>query len=296
MAGESADGRKRWLGSYMELQSEFEPLLMRLLRKLYSALLPEVKKMDASEMTVSEYVASAQGKAFIRVFEQALKDLRVGEEGLIERFRSGATARAVIAGLEEDRSLLHVVGLSEEKRDELQKALILAASRNIDAMIIRNLGTKYELSDRVWGTSKLVRKQLDTRINEAIARGKSAKYLAGQVKDLVSPATPGGVQYAAKRLARTEINNAFHAQSIQDMKDKPWIFAAEWNLSKSHPDTGCTCEYYAELKRFNVDDIPPKPHPNCFCYIVPLTPADDEIPDLLQDGEINDWIDKVLAK
>jgi len=71
------------------------------------------------------------------------------------------------------------------------------------------------------------------------------------------------VGYAAKRLARTEINNAFHAQAIADVQEKPWVEHVTWHLSKMHkPIPGDLCETY-DGQQFSTDLVPLKPHPQC---------------------------------
>jgi hypothetical protein len=78
------------------------------------------------------------------------------------------------------------------------------------------------------------------------------------------------------RLARTELNNAFHLSQIYSFYDRPYILGVKWNLSESHPRPD-ECNEYAQGDHvgmgsgvFRVQDTPAKPHPNCFCYLTPV--------------------------
>ena len=91
------------------------------------------------------------------------------------------------------------------------------------------------------------------------------------MKKSIKPKVPGGVSHAAMRLARTEINNAYHAQSIDGMEDEPWVIGVEWNLTRPHhPDPGEICDNMPILAYSTKTKVPLKPHPNCVCYITPV--------------------------
>lgn len=96
----------------------------------------------------------------------------------------------------------------------------------------------------------------------------------------------------AKRLARTEMNNAFHAQAIEDMEDRPWIDFVRWHLSGSHKPSGDECEANARHGLFPADAVPPKPHPNCFCFITPEVPDRNTFLLELQMGRYDEWIEQ----
>jgi hypothetical protein len=84
------------------------------------------------------------------------------------------------------------------------------------------------------------------------------------------------------RLARTELQNAFHAGQIEAMKATPGLLGSQWKLSGSHSEPD-ECNFYAEENRFElgrgvfpVSKIPLKPHPNCLCYMVAVHKPEDE--------------------
>lgn len=130
-----------------------------------------------------------------------------------------------------------------------------------------------ELSPRVWRNAQLASGAIEATIRSGIIQGLSARELAGTVRAFILPSTPGGVSYAAMRLARTEINNAFHQRQIAMAQNKPWVESVKWNLSKSHPRKD-KCDEYATQNDHNLGvgcyptgDVPAKPHPHCLCFM-----------------------------
>lgn len=149
-----------------------------------------------------------------------------------------------------------------------------------------------ELSPRVYRNADLASGAVERQIRSGIIQGLSARELAGNVKKYISPTTPGGVSYAAMRLARTELNNAFHeAQRIQG--EAPWVGAVVWNLSGSHPakrgrakpdacDRLATQDIYdLGPGRYPADRLPNKPHPQCLCFTTYETVSESEMLDML---------------
>jgi len=98
------------------------------------------------------------------------------------------------------------------------------------------------------------------------------------------------------RLARTEINNAFHAMSAMDIEAKPWVDASQWHLSRSHPKAD-GCDKLAKDDSANMGPgvypkgkTPSKPHPQCLCYITPKVQKDDDFLDALVGGRYDSYI------
>jgi hypothetical protein len=171
------------------------------------------------------------------------------------------------------------------------------AASGIDRMIARQSGASYvPLSERVYNSDAGVGSKVDRLVNSALARGLSAVEFASEVRAFVNPLTPGGVSYAAKRLARTEINNAAHAMSVEAMREVPWCDGMKWHLSGSHgrPDV---CDQLASGGA-NGDGIypktatPSKPHPQCLCYVTPDLADDDEFERNLLAGHYNQYLER----
>lgn len=137
-----------------------------------------------------------------------------------------------------------------------------------------------ELSQRVYRNADLMSGRIERLIRVGIVQGLSAKELARSVRDFIRPDVKGGTAYAAMRLARTELNNAFHEQQKQVMEDKPWVNGADWNLSRSHPHKD-RCDELAEEGPYPAGEVPDKPHPQCLCYLTYDMISDSAMVDLL---------------
>lgn len=154
------------------------------------------------------------------------------------------------------------------------------------------------LSDQVYKTQALSQGWVDRAINRAILQGGSWKDIADVAKKYIDPNTPGGVSYAAKRLGRTELNNAFHETAIRLGEQNPWVTGQKWNLSGSHPKAD-DCDTLAKrvVRRglepgvYPDGDVPRKPHPQCLCYLTAVTVGEEEFFDRLMAGDYEDALE-----
>jgi hypothetical protein len=140
----------------------------------------------------------------------------------------------------------------------------------IDAAVARMQGKSYvPLSRRVYHTQALVKGQVNRMINYHLAKGSSGRELAHDIRQYVRPSVPGGLNYASLSLGRTELNNAFHAVSVDQAKKNPYVTGLTWHTSGSHPRPD-RCDDY-DQQFFKPHEVPDKPHPNCFCYVTAET-------------------------
>jgi hypothetical protein len=133
-------------------------------------------------------------------------------------------------------------------------------------------------------------------------RNANSRELARLVRNYIHPDTPGGVSYAAQRLARTEINNAFHTTSLRHYNEQPWVEGVKWSLSSSHPHADACDEYATEVHFrggepgvYKPEDTPSKPHPQCFCYVSPVTMSDEAFIRAFNAGEFDAAADQLIA-
>lgn len=169
------------------------------------------------------------------------------------------------------------------------RAAILAQAKAGLATALAKSANGIPLSKAVYHTQALAQGWVDRKVRTALLLGKSAKEIAKDVSHMIRPDTPGGVSYAAMRLARTEINNAFHTENVTRQEDKPWTTGMTWHLSRSHPEKD-DCDL---LVGFHAKgEIPDKPHPQCFCYVTQEQIDEDEWIDRFVAGEYNDYIDE----
>lgn len=260
-----------WLSRYLVVERQYDKYLYKTLKK-------------AAEDT-EERLAALEGRAGrgavtrryqMRIARETMDELfGTNLTGTIREYQGDAAVAATDALLYDERGLLTRVFTDAGKRREYAESMRLTAQRNVEAAITRVYHTEIPLSDQVWKTEALSKGLVDTAINNALARGDSARELASTVRDMIRPDVPGGVSYAARRLGRTEINNAFHAQSIMEVQDTPWITHMEWKLSATHIVRRCWCEEFSVIRLFEKEQVPEKPHPNCRCYVVPVVPDTD---------------------
>lgn len=287
----SASIRREWLLPSNEILKDYD----REIAKVLSQALDDV---DAaiSELIPKTNISARVREAQLRINKTGLQKLiqRIYDKNfkLIQDGRKSAAVVAVSIGFSGDTKILEEMGLSSDQIEELGAGLLAAATRNIDAVIKRQLKTKITLSKAVYKSRALAEGMVERAVNTGLAKGDSAADIAKSVKHMINPNTPGGVSYAAKRLGRTEIVNAFHAQAMEDFSDKPWVASVQWNLSKSHPSgSGCFCEKYAEKGKFKPDDVPNKPHPQCLCFITPNVKSWDEVLADISDSRYDNWLE-----
>lgn len=286
--------RKRWLSRYMRIQTQTDTRIRTILVEAAEDANDQVSAL-ANNSSFSAGVRTAQLRLVMSTIKDILNDVFDGITPLI-RDGQGAEAQAAVEALTEtDRQYLEdAFQNTAAVRDFIDSQKLQAKIQVVNAV---NKITKSDipLSKRVYRTKALAQRWVQRDVTIGIAKGSSAKEIAGVVRKHIRPNTPGGVSYAALRLARTELNNAFHATAIDAAQDRPWIQGMAWNLSAVHqrdPQRVEVCETYAG-QIFEVNNVPRKPHPQCRCFVTPvLEPADVFIRNLTA-GQYRDWIDKV---
>jgi hypothetical protein len=274
---------------YIRLQQAQDVKLDRILREAAADAEKAVKALG-NKQGIGAAVRKAQligGQgAITRVLAALWRD--VGQ--LVKAARVQAQSEALDISFDWDEVLLARVYRDAKKRQAMRESLLLSADRNVEALIQRVFNTRQPLSKRVYHSQALSKGWIERAINSALARGATVDELAKIARDFIRPETPGGATFAARRLARTEINNAYHAQSIEAQMGKPWVIGMRWNLSRSHkkPDI---CDVYARQGVFPVDQVPPKPHPQDLCYVTPETMGPEEFDKMLLAGGFKSWID-----
>lgn len=225
--------------------------------------------------------------------EQAKLWRKLGD--IVRARRLEAASRMIQLGQDLDAVLFRAIPRGPSLARAIADAERDTAERAMDRLITRATGDSYvPLSQKVYRSEVGIGSRLNTLVNSALARGLSAVEFAREVRDYVNPFTPGGLRYAATRLARTEINNAAHAVAIDAQRDKPWVEGMQWHLSRSHPKAD-RCD---ELARggeggtglYPVSETPSKPHPQCFCYVTPTTVPADQFLDELVAGKYSDYL------
>lgn len=194
-----------------------------------------------------------------------------------------------------DRVLWEAVGGAP---DVLRQALRAQARVGVESLVSRR-AFHHTLSGRIYDQRRITMAQVHRLLDQALARGASWREIAQEVAGAINPRVPGGVSYAAKRLARTELNNAFHTTTVRLANPQPWVQGYLWNLSGSHPRPDA-CNDYAERDHSGMGPgvwakqaVPGKPHPQCLCYVTTATVEVDEFVDNFLGGKYDRYIQQV---
>lgn len=209
--------------------------------------------------------------------------------------RSGIYAAAELAvdqGIDND----FLVGMPFKAITMYQEQMYFDAFAGAEAIIARrNAG--FRLADRIYRNGSLTVAQVGKIVEKGLALQLSARDIAKKVRGHFDPNVKGGTSYAAMRLARTEINNAHHEITLHQQKKRPWIHYSKWHLSSSHPRPD-PCDELANDDHVGLGsgvmtkgNVPPKPHPQCLCYVTAIQPPRDQFINNLASGDYDDWLD-----
>lgn len=283
--------RANWLNRYMDIEQATERSISVALSDAMTDIDARLQGIDSDNL--SSNVRRIQYNLALRAIRRILGELFGETANIIRDDRKHAAVAAVEAGVYDDRDILRAIFPDDGDRERYIASLKATAERNVQNTIIRIIKTERPLSKRVYKSQAFANGLVYRKINNGLARGSSAANIAKDVRDLINPNTKGGVAYAAKRLGRTELNNAFHAQSLAQNQDKPWVDHVNWYLSKSHKYEGkpCLCETYARQKRFDKWNVPLKPHPQCYCYTAPVVVDEISFMQNLQIGMYDSYLD-----
>jgi hypothetical protein len=283
-----------WLSAYARIQKAADTEVLTALRQASTDINRMLRALEAQRgigAAVRHEQLQTVKRALLR--EQALIFRRLGS--VIAARRIEAAEKAIILNGHIDAVLFAAAGRSGVAT-ALTRSLVAGLESTIEVVTARMTQSRFPLSQRVYRSELWLRGQLEHKINSALARGLGPHEFAKEARDWISPNTPGGVRYASLRLARTEINNAFHAVAVNNSAEKPWVSGVKWNLSRSHPKADL-CDAIAGDDGngmgegvFPPKDVPRKPHPQCFCFVTPVVIDEDEFIDQLVAGTYDGYL------
>lgn len=284
---------RRALQPYIRVQRATDRQLVVLLRDALVSVNKELRRLQNKVGVGAAVRADQLAQAKAAIFrEMAAVWRRTGD--LVRAGRYEAAAAGVESVGIYDRVLFTAAGAAAEF-DLLQAGLKAYARNAIDLGQVRLTTSAVELSRNVYDAEALSSGQLDRLLNALLARGASAREIAREVAGWIDPDVPGGVSYAAMRLGRTELNNAFHASQAMTMSMEPWVKATQWNLSGSHPKPD-ECDDYASDTTFNgapgqyeTNAVPANPHPHCLCFLTPVLMTQDSFMQSLNNGDFDSF-------
>lgn len=249
----------------------------------------EIRQILKSAADEAEAIVNRLGPNSLRATQVALANANLQAWGGVKSAVQTGIGDAVYSATEYqalfDEQLLAASGMGSSYWRASQLA---TAQQGVESMLARKQNG-ISLSDRVWRDSQRSKAALDTTINTGLALGKSPAEIAKSVKQYLQPNVPGGASYAAMRLGRTEVLNAYHTTAINNYMKTPWVNRVIWNLSGSHtrPDE---CNDYADQEFFAPNRVPDKPHPQCLCYITPEVMPLDKFKKNFDSGAYDKYI------
>lgn len=250
--------------NYLKVQDKTDREMLRMLRQLDAEIASELRGY-VNRVGPGAQVRAAQLRGVQREIRSSLADFYRQTGRVVQAGRMDAAAAAVDT-LFDYSNVLRAAGLSPAEVQVMRRSAEQTAKVGLQHAMKRYTTSKIPLSQQVYRTSALTSGMLDRRIAMNIARGSSAREFAADIRSFVNPRTRGGVRYASMRLARTELNNAFHATSIDQADQADWVEGVKWNLSRSHPKKD-ECDELAKAKPFPPKKVPSKPHPQCLCFL-----------------------------
>lgn len=288
-------GKPSPLAAYMGVQQATDREMARALELAAKQIRARIVKLNGLG-GVGANVRAAQLQLTLNEIRQVQRTLWRG--GIIQAIVRGqkAAAEAAVAAQETLERVLYGK-LPERVADAVRDSLRHSAHAGIDSAYSRVPRT---LSARVYNAFTLSSGRLERTIRAGIISGLSARELAAEVYSFVSPTAPGGASYAAMRLARTEINNAFHQQQIAGGQ-RPGVKAIKWNLSGSHKVPDDCNKFAAHASRFGAGcydpgRVPDKPHPQCLCYLTYVTMSPTDFVQAIRDGDFDSQLDAKIKE
>ena len=287
-----------WLKAYLRVQTEADRKILRVLEDSLKNINKMLKEM-AGRSGIGNAVRVEQLQAVRRQLLRELSEIYKKVGLIVEAGRIDAAAAAI--RLNGDITNVLFAGAPPEYQalvPALRDSIAQTALRTLDAATARMLspGGPVPLSQRIYRTQAWTNSVLERQINSALARGLSVREFAREVRPFFDPAVPGGVRFASLRLARTEINASYHQIARAQVEDAPWVDGMKWHLSRSHPKAD-ECDDLAKEDGFKLgpgvfprNQVPNKPHPQCFCFTTPVVQEEDAFLDSLLAGHYDDYI------
>lgn len=189
------------------------------------------------------------------------------------------------------------LGMPGSAITQYARQMHIEASAGIQSVLSRRTNG-YTLADRIYANGKATTAQVGRIVDRGLVLQKSAAQIAREVKGYYRPDVPGGASYAAKRLARTEINNAHHHTTIRMSDQRPWVQGYHWNLSRSHPrpdpcdELATADDYRMGPGNYPKGSAPDRPHPQCLCYLTHVQEDEEEFINKLASGQYDSWLEE----
>ena len=189
---------------------------------------------------------------------------------------SGDIHQAVLSVTEETTSLISEVTtelVEDEDQEDIRFSFVTIPEEVLNDYTKRTDIEGLKFSPNIWAKRQM--RNIEKQVMSAIMRGQSAETLAQDLVQFLKGGSVGmghSIRYKTLRLARTEINTAFHETRRLAAISSPVVAGMRWRLSNRHPMWD-VCDLLAQQDLYHMgkgvyppEQLPPKPHPNCICY------------------------------
>lgn len=279
------------LHAYLRRQVVVDVEMRKVLRAAIRSLDSEIARLSQSAKIGNQVRASQ-----LRLTREMMSIWRdVGD--VIETGITGSASELAKVQQAFDKEMLARLGAKMEPA--FARSLLATAESGLDSYISRR-HHGMTLSERVYRNGRKSVTAVEGIINQSLLSGRSATEIARLVRSYINPRTPGGLSYAAMRLGRTELNNAFHETSLRMAADDPFVERVKWNLSGSHPKPDICNDYASAVNRrgwdpgeYSVGQVPAKPHPQCLCYTTTISISEDAFLRNMRSGKYDNMADMV---
>ena len=282
--------RQGWLGRYLLVEDKAVSAIKGILFDAAQDSYEQIKDLD-TKPGIGAKSRAGQLVSTMKIIREINHGIFKQMGPVIRNGQKDAAEAAVDAFGEHESRALNLIFNSKDDQEDWLNSQRHSAALGVANVISRYLHSTIPLSRRVYRSRSLSNGYVERVINSAIVKGDSSRDIAKKVREHILPSTPGGISYAAMRLGRTELNNAFHATTIAQAENRPWVEYLQWNLSRVHePDDGDLCETYARQGNFPVGQTPRKPHPQCRCFCTPVLTDWDAFVNNAKIGMYDDFV------
>lgn len=279
------------LNAYLRRQMVVDVQLRKVLRAAIKSLDAEIARLAAAR-GIGRQVRIAQ-LTLTREMMTSWRDIGdVIERGILESAEDITKVHSAF-----DRALMRRLGAKMDA--QFGRSLLATAQGGLESYISRSHHS-YTLSERVYRNGRKSISIVEGLIDQGLLTGRSAREIARMVHGYINPRTPGGMSYAAMRLGRTELNNAFHETSIRMADEDPFVQSVKWNLSRSHPKPDICNELAMKVTKrggnpgeYRPGDVPRKPHPQCLCFTTTVPISDEQFLRNINAGKYDQMADLV---
>jgi hypothetical protein len=277
------------LDAYLRRQVTVDVEMRKVLRAAIRSLDSEIARLSESARIGNQVRASQ-----LRLTREMMAVWRDAGD-VIERGILGSAQDIAKVQQAFDKDLMKRLGV--KMTQDFARSLLAQAQAGLDSYISRK-HHRFTLSERVYRNGRRSVTAVENIINQGLLTGRSATEIARMVRSYINPRTPGGLSYAAMRLARTELNNAFHETSIRMAQDDPFVARMKWNLSGSHPKPDICNDLASKVNQrgwepgeYSVGQVPRKPHPQCLCFTTTVPISEEAFLRNLNAGKYDNMAD-----